>query len=335
MQRIIIDPVTRIEGHLKVEAVVDDGRIKEAYTTGTLFRGVEMILGGRHPLDAPRITQRICGVCPTAHATASSLCLDDAFGIAADIPANGRILRNLLLGANFIQSHVLHFYHLALLDYLDLTAVAGYEGDDAELRSLRSFLDRGELGPFLPRMEGDYRLTKEENRVLAAHYVRALGVRRLAHEMSSIFGGKMPHNMGIVPGGVTAGPTVGKMTKFLWKLAELRQFIDDCYVPDVITVARRYPDHLEQGRGAGRYVSYGGFDLASLAGPPAGRERYIPSGCLSEDGTVTPIDVGGIAESVAHSWYAPGTDGRPTEETTVPEYSPVWPEEPPLRRSAS
>jgi len=318
MQRIIIDPVTRIEGHLKVEAVVDDGRIKEAYTTGTLFRGVEMILGGRHPLDAPRITQRICGVCPTAHATASSLCLDDAFGIATDIPANGRILRNLLLGANFIQSHVLHFYHLALLDYLDLTAVADYEGEDAELRSLRQFIERGELGPFLPRMEGDYRLSKEENRALAAHYVQALGVRRLAHEMSSIFGGKMPHSMGIVPGGVTAGPTVSKMTAFLWKLNDIRQFLSDGYVPDVLTVARRYPDHLEQGRGPGRYLSYGAFDLAPLAGPPMARQRFVPAGRLAEDGSLADVDPGAIAESVAHSWYAEGTDGPPTEETTVP-----------------
>ena len=319
MQRIVIDPVTRIEGHLKVEAVVEAGVVKEAWTTGTLFRGIEMILQGRHPLDAPRITQRICGVCPTAHATASSLCLDDAFGIAEDIPDNGCIGRNLILGANFIQSHVLHFYHLALLDYLDLTAVADYEGQDPDLLSIRQFIERGELGPFLPRLEGDYRLSKEENRVLAAHYVKALTIRRLAHEMSSIFGGKMPHSMGIVPGGVTAGPTVSKMTGFLWKLNDIRQFISGCYLPDVMTVARRYGEHLEQGRGPGRYLSYGAFDGASLGGPPTGRQRFVPAGRLAEDGSLAEVDPGAIAESVAHSWYAEGTDGPPAEETTVPE----------------
>lgn len=318
MERIVIDPVTRIEGHLKVEVVLEDGVVKEARTSGTLFRGLEMILEGRHPLDAPRITQRICGVCPTAHATASSLALDDAFGVAERIPDNGRITRNLILGANFIQSHVLHFYHLALLDYLDLTAVADYEGPEADLRSLREFIERGELGPFLPRLEGDYRLSKEENRTLAAHYVRALAVRRLAHEMSSIFAGKMPHNVGIVPGGVTAEPAVSKVTSFLWKLNEIRRFIADCYLPDVITLARRYPDHLEQGRGPGRYLSYGAFDLEAGGGGPVAARRFLPAGRLSEDGSPAEVDPGAVAESVVHSYYAEGTDGPPPEETTVP-----------------
>jgi len=171
----------------------------------------------------------------------------------------------------------------------------------------------------MPRLEGDYRLSKQENCALAAHYVRALAIRRLAHEMSSIFGGKMPHNMGIVPGGVTAGPTISKMTGFLWRLNEIRQFTGDCYVPDVVTVARRYPDHLEQGRGPGRYLAYGAFDLTPVAGPPGDRSRFIPAGRLSEDGELVAMAPGAITESVAHSWYEAGTDGHPTEETTVPE----------------
>ena len=124
MQTIVIDPVTRIEGHMKVEVVVDDGRVKEARTTGTLFRGIEIILKGRHPADAQRITQRVCGVCPTAHATASALTLDAAFGIADQVPHNGRVLRNLILGCNFLQSHILHFFTLAALDYVDVAALA-------------------------------------------------------------------------------------------------------------------------------------------------------------------------------------------------------------------
>jgi hydrogenase large subunit len=319
MQRIVIDPVTRIEGHLKVEVMVEGGVVKEARTSGTLFRGLEMILQGRHPLDAPQIVQRICGVCPTVHCLASSLALDEAFGIAGQIPDNGRILRNLILGANLIQSHVLHFYHLALLDYLDLTAVADYEGTDPDLRGLRRFLAEGELGPFLPRPEGDYRLTKEENRTLALHYVRALDIRRLAHEMSSIFGGKMPHNVGIIPGGVTAGPTVGAMTNFLWKLNDIRQFLADAYVPDVLTVARRYGDHLEQGKGPGRYLSYGYFAQGPMVGAPAERRHLFPSGRLSGKGKVADVDLSAITESVAHSWYAQGTDGSPADATTAPE----------------
>ena len=121
MGRIVIDPITRIEGHLKIEAVTENGEIKEARSTGTLFRGIEIILKGRDPRDAQRYVQRICGVCPTSHSMAATLNLDSAFGVSP--PDNGRILRNLMLGANFIQSHLLHFYHLSVLDYVDTTGL--------------------------------------------------------------------------------------------------------------------------------------------------------------------------------------------------------------------
>ncbi|RKY00382.1 MAG: nickel-dependent hydrogenase large subunit, partial [Spirochaetes bacterium] len=114
--RVVIDPITRIEGHMKIEASVEGGKVVDAKSSGTLFRGFEIILQGREPRDAQRITQRVCGVCPTVHATASTLNLDSAFGIADKIPDNGRILRNLVLGSNYLQSHILHFYHLAALD---------------------------------------------------------------------------------------------------------------------------------------------------------------------------------------------------------------------------
>ena len=235
-QKITIDPVTRIEGHLKVEVAVDNGVVREAHCSGTLFRGIELILLGRHPFDAQRITQRICGVCPTAHATASTFALDAACNISDRIPENGRLLRNLIFGANFLQSHILHFYHLAALDYTDVTAVADYEGSDPELLSVKEFIKRGQLGPFVPRYEGDYRLSKQENRTLTAHYVTALAIRRKTHELGAIFGGKMPHNMGIVPGGVTAEPTTSKIADFLWRLNTVRDFINSCYIPDVLTV---------------------------------------------------------------------------------------------------
>jgi hydrogenase large subunit len=200
MGKIIIDPITRIEGHLKIEAIVDAGQVKEARSSGTLFRGLEIILRGRDPRDAQRITQRICGVCPATHATAATLNLDSAFGLADKIPDNGRIIRNLILGSNYIQSHILHFYHLAALDYVDVTKVAHYEGSDPALNAVKSFIERGALGPFIPRYEGDYRLPDEIDQLATAHYLEALTARRKAQEMLAIFGGKMPHNMGIVPG---------------------------------------------------------------------------------------------------------------------------------------
>ena len=305
MRTIVIDPVTRIEGHLKIEAVVDDGVVKEARSTGTLFRGIELILQGRDPRDAPRITQRICGVCPTAHATASTFALDEAFDIADRIPTDGRVIRNLILGCNFIQSHVLHFYHLAALDYVDVTTVAEYEGIDRGLLAAKEFLGRGELGPFVPRYEGDYRFPADVSQALASHYVQAFDVRRKAHELLAVFGGKMPHNVGIVPGGVTQVPEVDTIAGFLWRLNEIRHFIDHVYVPDVLEVARAYGDYAEIGGGCGSFISYGGFPLES--------DRFLGSGTISMDLAPQELDVGKIAESVARSWYS--DDGEPRHPT--------------------
>jgi len=317
MRKITIDPVTRVEGHLKVEVVLDDGQVKEARLAGTLFRGLEAILVGRHPLDACRITQRICGVCPTAHATASSLALDEALGVAGEIPDNGRLIRNLMLGSNTLQSHILHFYHLVLLDYLDVTAVADYDGDDADLRSLASFIGRGALGPFVPRLEGGYRLSPEDNRKLAKHYVEALAARRLTHEMLAVFGGKMPHNTGIVPGGVAGTPNADTVTAFLGKLKQLTDFVEMRYLPDAALIAKHYADHFDIGVGCDRFVCYGMFDDNAVSGPPAMRDRFFPSGVLA-NGEVKPLDVDSITESVAHSWYDDACAGKPSQGTTQP-----------------
>ena len=281
MAKITIDPLTRIEGHLKIEVIVENGEVKEARSTGTLFRGFELLLKDRDPYDAAHLAQRICGVCPTAHAMASCHSLDSAFGIADKVPENGRVIRNLIQGANYIMSHILHFYHLAALDYVDVTKVADYDGNDASLTGIKDFIiralnagDMAMLGPFYPRYEGDYRLPAEVDIAAVAHYVQALDIRRQAQEMSAIFSGRMPHSVGIVPGGVTESPTVDKIANFLWKLQELRHFIDNVYIPDVIAVAEVYSDYFEIGRGCGqaRETAVPGYDLgnrphASPAGP--------------------------------------------------------------------
>lgn len=311
MTRIVIDPVTRLEGHLKIEVVVENGRVQDAKSSGMLFRGIELILRGRDPRDAPLITQRICGVCPIAHAMASTLCLDDAFGIASMIPDNGRIIRNLILGANFIQSHVLHFYHLAALDYVDVSAAADYEGKDTALNAVKAFIGRGQLGPLLPRYEGDYRLSKEANREGVAHYLEALTARRRAHEMLAIFGGKMPHQVGIVPGGATARPTTDKIAAFLWRLNDLRAFIDNIYLADILMVAEAYGDHFETGVGCGNFLSYGGFDQESQEPDLTKRNRWIRSGTCGRDLVYAPLDPQQIREDMRHSWYADTTSGQP------------------------
>jgi hydrogenase large subunit len=311
MRTVTIDPITRIEGHLKIEATIDGGEVKEARSTGTLFRGIELILQGRDPRDACRITQRICGVCPTAHATASTFALDDAFGIADRIPPNGRVIRNLILGCNYIQSHVLHFYHLAALDYVDVTTVASYEGTDPGLLAAKAFVERGVLGPFVPRYEGDYRFPAELAQRLAGHYVQAFDIRRKAHELLAVFGGKMPHNVGIVPGGVTQIPEVDTIAGFLWRLNEIRHFIDNVYLPDILEVARHYGDYAEIGAGSGKFLDYGAF--------PQEKRRLLTAGTIGMDLVPAPFDASKITEAVTHSWYEDDVAPlHPSEGRTVP-----------------
>lgn len=317
--RITIDPVTRVEGHLKIEATVDDGMVKEARCAGTLFRGFEILLRGREPRDAQRITQRVCGVCPTAHAMASALNLDSAFGISDRVPDNGRIIRNLILGSNYLQSHILHFYHLAALDYVDVTAVADYAGSDPELRSVKEFLARGELSPFVPRYEGDYRFDKATNQELVRHYLAALRMRRLCHEMLAVFGGKMPHSCTIVPGGVSEHPTVDKITGFLWRLNRIRDFIDVMYIPDIVAVARAYPDYFEIGSGPGNYLAYGAFKLDGEEPSNGGGQTLQAQGALEKMETLMALDSGEIRESVKHSWYEGEGAIHPSREDTKPD----------------
>jgi len=289
-QKIVIDPVTRIEGHLKMTVEVDDGKITDAYSSGTLWRGIEVILKGRDPRDAQHITQRICGVCPIGHATASSLCLDDAFKVIT--PDNGRIIRNLILGSNIIQSHILHFYHLAALDYV--------VGPD--------------VAPFIPRYKGDYRLPKKINDVCVSHYLQALHMRMKAHEMGAIFGGKMPHQVAMTPGGVTVQPSVDKIASFLWRLRELQAFINDMYIPDVLAVAEVYDDYKTIGVGYKNLLAYGVFPLDS-----AGKTKLLKAGRYTEKRILT-MDPRKITEDVKFSWYKDSTSGKnPASGATEPE----------------
>ena len=316
MAKIVIDPVTRIEGHLKVEVVTEEGVVKEARCSGTLFRGLEVILRGRDPRDAQRISQRICGVCPAAHATAASLALDEAFGVADQIPENGRLMRNLIFGSNYIQSHILHFYHLAALDYVDVTGAAGYDGPDERLRKVAGFIQRGSLAPFFPRYEGDYRLPKEMNQAAVSHYVEALDKRREAQEMLAIFGGKMPHNMGIFPGGALEQVTVDKIADFRFRLERLREFITNVYIPDVLAVAKAYADYFQIGRGCQRYLAYGNWDEDS--NPDLLARRRLQSHGILDAATLAyqPLDPAAITEQVKHAWYKSRSNLPPSHGET-------------------
>jgi hydrogenase large subunit len=321
MGKIVIDPVTRIEGHLKIECTIENGVVKDARATGNLFRGLELILRGRDPRDAQVITQRICGVCPQSHGIAATLNLDSAFGIAAKIPDNGRIIRNLIHGAHVAQDHILHFYHLAALDYVNVVDVAKYEGNDSQLNSVKDFIQRGALEPFLPRYEGDYRLPPEVNQQAVAHYVKALEIRRIGHEAVSIFSGKVPHSVGVVPGGVTSVPTADNIMAYIWKIKILQDFIDNVYIPDVLAVAGAYMDYAGIGVGCKNLLSYGSYDLDGKNSDYATRERLFKQGTVSADLKPAPLNTAKITEFVRHSWYEDATSGlHPSEGDTKPQY---------------
>jgi hydrogenase large subunit len=290
--KIIIDPITRIEGHLKVEAVVENGRVVEGRLGGMLYRGIGQMLVGREPADSVKMTQRICGVCPVSQGLAAAQCTDNAQNIVP--PDNGRIIRNLIEGANQIQSHILHFYHLAALDFV-----------------------RGpNYPPFIPRYEGDYRLSKAANDQLVANYVQALQMRLKAHEMGAIFAGKLPHSASIVPGGATVLPAVDRITTFLWRLNELREFIDKVYLPDVFKVANAYRDQALVGVGCKNMLSFGAFDLDNTPAV-ANRSRFFKMGVVRA-GKYEALKPAAITQDVSSSWFEPPTTIAPSDSSNLP-----------------
>ena len=278
---IAIDPVTRIEGHLKAQVVVENGKVVDAPLTGGMFRGFEQILKGRDPRDSTQIVQRICGVCPTSHAMASALAQESAFNIK--VTGNGRITRNLILGANYLQSHILHFYHLAALD----------------------FVADPDTAPFVPRFaQPDLRLPPEANKVGVDQYLEALEVRRIAHEMVALFGGRMPHVQGIVPGGATEMPTKEALLEYAARFKKVRQFIVEKYLPITYIVGSVYKDLFEQGQGVHGCSCFGVFPMTD-----DGKTHLLKAGIFL-NGRDVEFDPKKITEDLKYAWYDDATTGK-------------------------
>lgn len=279
---IAIDPVTRIEGHLKAEVVVENGKVVDAKLSGGMYRGFESILRGRHPRDAAQIVQRICGVCPTAHATAASIALEKAS--KTKVPANGRITRNLTLGANYIQSHLLHFYHLAGQDFI--------QGPDT--------------APFTPRYaKPDLRLPASVNAVGVDQYIEALEVRAVCHEMVALFGGRMPHVHGILAGGAAEIPTKEKLVEYAARFKKVRKFVEEKYLPVVYLIGSQYKDLGSFGQGYRGALCVGVFPLDD-----EGKDFVFKPG-IYRDGKDIPFDVKKVTEDVKFSWFDDSTSGKP------------------------
>lgn len=255
-------------------------------------------------------------MCPVSHGIASVLAQDQACSVTP--PDNGRLMRNLVLGANYIQSHILHFYTLAALDFVDIGAIAQYQGNDPQLNDLKRWVTTQlsstamfPAAPFLPRYDSPYISSQELNITGIRHYLDALEMRKIAHQMGALFAGKLPHAMSLVPGGITEKVTVAKIEGYLARLKKLQVFIANSYIPDVVEVAKAFPAYFNIGKGYGNFLAYGVFKESS---DPS--DKFFPSGVLI-NGKLQPLDHFKITEAVRHSFFSSTSNLHPLEQTTV------------------
>ncbi len=353
-KKIVVDPIPRIEGHLRIEAKVSDANvIEEAYSTGTMWRGIEVILKGRDPRDAWAFAERICGVCTTVHALASVRCVEDALGI--EVPANARIIRNLMEATQHTQDHLVHFYHLHALDWVDVVSALKADPKQASdiaqslsswpkssvgyfkdlQKRLVSFVESGQLGIFSNGYWGHpaYKLPPEVNLIAVAHYLEALDFQKEIVKIQTIFGGKNPHPNYLVGGMACAIDPNSDTAINIERLAMVKKIIDDTqafidqvYIPDLLAIASYYKGWLHGG-GLGNFMSYGDFpekginDVKSLLWP----RGVILNKDLSNVMDVDPRDTAQIKEEIGHSWYtySKGADKglHPWEGETKPNYT--------------
>lgn len=336
-KRIVVDPVTRIEGHLRIEAEIKDGVIVDAWSSGTMVRGLETIMKGRDPRDAWAITQRVCGVCTTTHALASIRSVENAVGIK--VPDNAEMIRNIMFAALFMQDHVVHFYHLHALDWVDV--VSALKADPNEVSKIqrsiskhaksspkyfagvqakvKKFVESGQLGIFANGYWGHkaYKLPPEINLLGVAHYLEALEWQKEIVKVHAIFGGKNPHPNYVV-GGMPCSINIDEANSInIERLAHVekllkdaKQFVEDVYLPDLLAVAPYYTDWAGIGGGIDNYLAYGDLPMNGYNDPSSFK---MPRGIiLGRDLTqVHPVDAfdeSQIKEYIKHSWYT-YTDG--------------------------
>jgi hydrogenase large subunit len=350
-----VDPITRIEGHLRIEAMLDDrGVIHDAMSSGTMWRGIEVILQGRDPRDAWAFCERICGVCTTVHALASVRTVENALNIR--VPQNADIIRNIMFLTQMVQDHVIHFYHLHALDWVDV--VSALKADPAATAALaqkvspgwptsspgyfrdiqatvKKFVDSGQLGIFANAYWGHpaYKLPPEANLMAVAHFLEALQWQKEIIKIHTIFGGKNPHPNYLVGGMACAinmqGDSAINMERLNYVgglITEALRVVEGLYIPDLMAVASFYPEWTTIGGGLGNYMVYGDIPQNGIGDPSKFR---IPPGIildrdLSKVLPVDPTDMNQVREEIAHSWYdyPAGKDAlHPWEGVTEAHYS--------------
>lgn len=353
MARIVVDPVTRIEGHLRIEAQVEGGSVRDAWSSGTMWRGIELILRGRDPREAWYWTQRICGVCTTVHALASVRAVENALQI--EVPDNARILRNIIAAIQYVQDHVIHFYHLHALDWVDVTlALKADPAKTAQLaqsisewpnssatyfagiqKRVQALVKGGQLSLFASGYWGHpaYHLPPEANLLAVAHYIEALEFQRNVIRIHAVLGGKNPHLQAYLVGGMSTAMDMNEpqasinpeRISFLKEVADrAHTFVEQVYIPDVLAVAGFYRDWFQRGEGLGNFMCYGEYPQGTI-GDTA--RFFLPRGVImNRDLTkVHPVDLGKVTEYVTHSWYEyAGGDAAPRhpyEGETRPQFT--------------
>jgi hydrogenase large subunit len=353
MSRITIDPVTRIEGHLRIDAEVDGGVVRKAWSSGQMFRGIERILQGRDPREAWLFTQRFCGVCTTVHAIASVRAVENALQL--EVPLNAQYIRNLIVAAHAMHDHIVHFYHLSALDWVDV--VSALKADPAKTSALaeslsnwkgnsrmqltavrdrlKGFVDNGQLGIFQNGYWGHpaMKLSPEVNLLAVSHYLEALEYQRKVNQIVAILGGKTPNIQNLAVGGVAnainldnqATLNMEKLYEVKDILDEVQDFIRQVYFVDVCAVGAMYADWLGYGKGVTNYLSVPDLPLDTKGTQfdfPGGVIMNADLGHVQEIKTFNePFFRENVTESIARSWYEGDWSKHPFEETTDPKYT--------------
>jgi len=351
-KRIIVDPVTRIEGHLRIDVEVEEGKVSKAWSSGQMWRGIENILKGRDPRDAWAFTQRICGVCTTVHALASVRAVENALEL--EVPLNAQYIRNIMVSAHALHDHIVHFYHLSALDWVDI--VSALEADPKEAsklaeslsswklnsvheltavqNKLKSFVASGQLGIFANGYWGHkaMKLPPEVNLIAAAHYLQALEIQREANRIVTIMGGKSPHVQNLTVGGVTNSinldsQAVMNMERLMFiktLIEKMEDFVKNAYMVDVSIIGAFYLDWAGYGKGVTDYLSVPEMPLDTKGEKFALSGGYISGGDLSTFKPITGFNdkyfIDGVKESSKHSWYHGEDALHPWVGETEPNY---------------
>ncbi|MHB1016202.1 MAG: nickel-dependent hydrogenase large subunit [Desulfurivibrionaceae bacterium] len=352
-KRIVVDPITRIEGHLRIDCEIDNGRVTKAWSSGQMWRGIELILQGRDPREAWIFTQRICGVCTTVHAIASVRAVENALNL--EVPLNAQYIRNMIIGAHGIFDHIVHFYHLSALDWVDI--VSSLKGSpkgasalgqqlspwprnsEQEIKAvqekLKGFVGSGQLGIFASGYWGHpaMKLSPDVNLLAATHYFQALEYQRKINKVVAILGSKTPHIQNLAVGGV-ANPinpdsqstlTIERLLEIKTLIDEVGDFIKNVYMVDVAAIGAFYADWTKYGAGVTNYLSVPDMPLDTKGTTFVLPGGYIANGNVGSFKPITGFNDDlfkqGVKEGIKHSWYQGDWDRHPWEEETVPQHT--------------